>query len=251
MRRTIIVARAGVPTGRRFPADSPVADFDNILWRSLSGSQRHLSVGTDRIRRYAPGFSGLIGFDDPRQPDWPALAPYCAPGEPLYCVGWSGPEPEGWAVNAQQTIVKMLWDGRLPDEDGGGEAAPAFTPLGPGDVAQAMALAALTRPGPFGPRTPELGDYLGCFEQGRLIAMAGERLWAGRYREVSAVCTHPDHQGRGLARRLTLAVLRRQLARSQQPFLHVMADNLAACGLYARMGFREVESDVVRVVARR
>jgi len=228
----------------------PAADFDNILWRSLSGTQRDLTVGTDRIRRFAPGYSGLIGFDDPARPDWAGLQPFCAPGEPLYCVGWDGPTPAGWSVDAQTTIVKMIWDGALPSDEAADDAA-GLLPLRPGDLAQAMALAALTKPGPFGPRTPELGDYLGCFEGERLVAMAGERLWSGRYREVSAICTHPDRQGRGLARRLTRAILRRQLARGQQPFLHVMAENGSARALYTRMGFREVESGVVRVVARR
>jgi predicted GNAT family acetyltransferase len=123
-------------------------------------------------------------------------------------------------------------------------------PLDPGHAAQALELAELTRPGPFGPRTIELGDYLGVFDGERLIAMAGERMQAGRLREISGVCTRPEQQGRGLARRLMLELVRRQLQRGELPFLHVMRHNAAARGLYARMGFRDHQEVVVRVLAR-
>ena len=89
-----------------------------------------------------------------------------------------------------------------------------------------LALALLTKPGPFGPRTIELGEYFGYFDDGdRLIAMAGERMAAAGLHEISGVCTHPEHQGRGLARRLMLKLIRRQLLRGETPFLHVMRAN--------------------------
>ena len=120
-----------------------------------------------------------------------------------------------------------------------------------GTRAQALELAALTRPGPFGPRTIELGEYFGCFEGERLVAMAGERMHAGTLREISGVCTHPDFQGRGLARRLMAKLVRRQMQRGETPFLHVMRGNARARRLYARMGFRARRESVVRVIARR
>jgi predicted GNAT family acetyltransferase len=106
----------------------------------------------------------------------------------------------------------------------------------------------LTNPGPFGLRTIELGEYFGVFEGERLVAMAGERLHAGKYREVSGVCTHPDQQGRGLARRLSLKIVRLQLLRGQSPFLHVISSNTTAHALYEKLGFRDYRETVVRVV---
>jgi predicted GNAT family acetyltransferase len=131
------------------------------------------------------------------------------------------------------------------------DEAPDARRLGPEHASQALDLAALTRPGPFGPRTIELGEYFGVFEGSRLVAMAGERMHAGSFREISGVCTHPDFQGRGFARRLMTRLLRRQMQRHETPFLHVMRDNEAAHRLYERMGFRIHRETVVRVIARR
>jgi GNAT superfamily N-acetyltransferase len=220
--------------------------LDNIFWNTLSGQHAHLSSGTDRARRYASGFSPIVGFPDPLQPDFAALAPFCEPGERFYCDAWSGPAPEGWRIEAESTMYRMVWDGVLPARD----EAPDAIPLGPQHAAQALELALLTRPGPFGLRTIELGDYFGYFDDARLVAMAGERMAAPGLREISGVCTHPDHQGRGYARRLMLKLIRRQLLRGETPFLHVMRANEAAHGLYLRMGFRDYLETVVRVVSR-
>jgi predicted GNAT family acetyltransferase len=106
------------------------------------------------------------------------------------------------------------------------------------------------RPGPFAERTIELGDYFGVFDGERLVAMGGERMHAANLREVSGVCTYPEYQGRGLARRLVAKVVRLQLARGQLPFLHVMCDNEGARRLYRQMGFREHQVLPIRVVVR-
>jgi len=219
--------------------------LDNISWHSLTGAQAQHSVGTATARRYAPGFSPIVAFADPEQPDFAALAPYCRAGEHFYCSGWSGPAPAGWRIEAETTLIKMVWEAPTPPADEGFAAAR----LGPGHVPQMLDLVALTQPGPFGPRTIELGDYFGCFEGPRLVAMAGERMHAGRLREVSGVCTQPEFQGRGLARRLMHLLLRRELARGETPFLHVMRDNRPAHDLYERMGFRDHQASVVRVLS--
>ena len=143
-------------------------------------------------------------------------------------------------------MFKMVWEAPLPAED----EAPDAVLLRPEHFEQALELARLTNPGPFGIRTPELGEYFGFFEGGKLIAMAGERMCAGDLHEVSGICTHPAHQGRGLARKLTLKLVRRQMLRGKTTFLHVMSHNQAARGLYEKMGFRNYRETVVRVATR-
>lgn len=144
-------------------------------------------------------------------------------------------------------MFKMVWDGRSPTQD----EAPDAVPLTTTHAAQAVALATLTNPGPFDTRTIELGEYFGYFHDGRLIAMAGERMAAGPFHEISGICTHPDFQGRGFARRLTNKLILRQLNREETPFLHVMSANTTARALYERMGFRNYRETVVRVISLR
>jgi ribosomal protein S18 acetylase RimI-like enzyme len=219
--------------------------LDNVMWRCLSGPHARFAVGDGDARRYAPGFSPILGFADPERPDFGGLARHCQAGERFYCDIWSGPPPPGWTIEKQSTMFKMVWEGGVPEA-----GAPDAVPLRPEHTPQAVALAVLTNPGPFGPRTPELGEHLGYFEGGRLLAMAGERLQAGALHEVSAVCTHPDARGRGFATRLTLELVRRQRLRGETPFLHVMSQNAGARALYERLGFRPYRETTVRVVAR-
>ena len=219
--------------------------LDNIVWHTLAGPHAKYAAGTRGARRYAAGFSPIIGFADAERPDFNALAPYCQPGEHFYCDGWSGAVPAGWRIDAESTMFKMVWEAAMPAAD----EAPEAVRLGLEHASQALELATLTHPGPFGLRTIELGEYFGCFEDQRLVAMAGERMQAGTLREISGVCTHPDFQGRGLARRLTIKLIRRQLQRGELPFLHVMRDNTGARRLYERMGFRNYRESAVRVVA--
>lgn len=219
--------------------------LDNIVWNALAGPQARFAEGSGAARRYARGFSPIVGFADQARPDFDALARHCDPGEHFYCDGWSGPAPDGWHVEAETTMFKMVWEAPRPESD----AAPDAVRLRPEHYPQALDLATLTKPGPFGPRTPELGEYFGVFEGDRLVAMAGERMQAGSLREISGVCAHPDFQGRGLARRLMEKLVLRQMRRGETPFLHVMSANANARRLYARMGFRDYREAVVRVVA--
>lgn len=218
--------------------------LENIVWHTLSGPQAHFASGAGRSRRYAPGFSPIVGFEDPAEPDFAALEPYCEPGEQFYTDGVTTPPPPGWTLVGEKSMHKMLWEGAMPERD----LAPDAIPFDSRHAAPALELATLTRPGPFGIRTIELGEYFGYFHDGRLVAMAGERMCAGTLREVSGVCTHPDAQGRGYARRLMSKLILRQMQRGETPFLHVMTDNPGALGLYQRMGFRIRHTSVVRVM---
>jgi len=217
-----------------------------VFWHGLTGAQARFAVGRGGARRYAPGFSPIVAFADPAAPDFASLAPYCEPGELVYVEGVSAPFPAHWRIEVETSMYRMVWRGGAVAADPGFSPAP----LGGEHVAQAVALATLTRPGPFGPRTLELGEYFGVFDGGHLVAMAGERLEVGRFREVSGVCTHPDARGRGLARKLMQHLMAREMARGQTPFLHVIATNAVACALYQAMGFAVDAHTPVRVAAR-
>jgi len=245
-------AGAAPSTGAQAPLLAAMSErekielLDNIAWHSLVGPHARFAAGTADARRYARGFSPIVGFAEAARPNFDALSLYCDLGEHFYCDGWTGTAPRGWRIDAESTMFKMIWAGDAPKTD----AAPDAIRLGSEHAGEALELATLTRPGPFGMRTIELGEYFGYFEGTRLVAMAGERMCAGNLREISGVCAHPDFQGRGMARRLMSKLVRRQLMRDETPFLHVMRDNTVARKLYERLGFRNYRESAVRVIAR-
>ncbi|WP_295642621.1 GNAT family N-acetyltransferase [uncultured Methylibium sp.] len=218
----------------------------NVVWHSLTGPQAGCSMGAATARRYARGFSPIVAFADAARPDFAALAPHCDPGEQVYCAGWSGPVPPGWQLHFEAPMDQMVWDAPVPAADSRGDVVR----LGPQQLAAMLALVAVTHPGPFGERTPELGEYYGVFDGPQLMAMTGERMQAGALREVSAVCTDPAFRGRGLAARLVHHVVRLQLQRGQQPFLQVIHSNAGARRLYEQLGFRHHQQLPLRVVSR-
>ncbi len=220
--------------------------LDNVVWHALTGPQAHCAAGRGRARRFAPGFSRILGFADPAAPDFSELDGCSEAGEQFYCLHWAGPVPAGWRLESEGLLRQMVRrEADPPPYDGLG-----LESLGAAQVERAMALAELTHPGPFGPRTIELGDYFGVFDGPRLLAMAGERMQAGRYREISGVCTHPQARGLGLARRLVSHLVARQRLRGQVSFLHVMDGNESAIRLYESLGFETRQAGAVRVLTR-
>lgn len=150
--------------------------------------------------------------------------------------------PAGVALSKSTAGVQMV----ARAINAGGKSFP-IEPLGEADAAEMLALALLTKPGPYRAATHTLGRFLGVRENGRLIAMAGERLQMDGFVEVSAVCTHPDFQGRGLAGALMRAVGARILSEGDTPFLHAYAANTGAIALYRKLGF-EHRADVTHAM---
>lgn len=140
----------------------------------------------------------------------------------------------------------MVAEGLTPAETSG----LAIAPLTEADAPQMLALATLTRPGPFFARTHKLGDFVGVKQEGRLVAMAGERMKPTGFTEVSGVCTDPDHRGLGYAGALMRVVAARILERGETPFLHTYASNTGAIGLYQSLGFALRREMTMTVLAR-
>ncbi|MEU9145686.1 GNAT family N-acetyltransferase [Streptomyces sp. NPDC048349] len=207
--------------------------LDNPVWSALTGPHRgfaeHGPAGL--AARYAGDASPFAALADPADPRaWADLAALAGPGEGVWVTGLLTPPP-GWETVA--TVPGVQLDGRAVRAEG----APEAVPLGPADVPEMLELVGLTKPGPFLDRTVELGTYLGIRHGGRLVAMAGERMRPAGWSEISAVCTHPDHRGRGLAGLLIRAVAAAVRERGDSPFLHAAAENTGALRLYASMGF--------------
>jgi ribosomal protein S18 acetylase RimI-like enzyme len=210
------------------------AELDNPVWHTLSGPHRRFAETGDDTRWYPSTIAPFVAV--PASDALPDLNGAAARGlrEPAYFVGvLPNSLPGGWRVASRSEILQMFpapEDLAKPDEDG-------IRELGLADRPSMLALARIAFPDFFRERTADLGLYLGIFEGAVLVAMAGERMAFDGLQEISGVCTHPDFVGRGSARRLTRALMRRHRQRGVASFLHVSEGNAAARRLYESMGF--------------
>lgn len=220
--------------------------LDRPVWHALTGRQAAFALGEGPVRRFAPQYGPLTGTLDASPASLEALTrlPIDEAGLWLLSTDSVAPPP-GLTVSVEAVCAQMVAE-RMT----GGGADIAFQPLGEADAAEMLALATLTRPGPFSTETWRLGSFIGVRRDGALIAMAGERMRPVGYTEVSGVCTHPDHRGRGLAAGLMRVVMGRILARGETPFLHSYASNTAAIGLYETLGFRRRRDLTATVLTR-
>lgn len=222
--------------------------LDNLPWFALSGRQSTFAEGPGpalRFRRSVSLFCGAEQLDEAR---WQALAEMAGPGRAIVLFQATvGDVPESFIELGRVPTYQMVADG-LPtlEVDASGFE---IVRLGPDDAREMIDLVALTEPGPFFPETYQLGTYLGVREEGRLIAMAGERLQTHEASEISAVCTHPDARRRGLAAILTSAMMDEIRERDQLPLLHVAETNTPAIKVYEQLGFR-VRCDITGLAAR-
>lgn len=222
--------------------------LDHPVWHSLATRHRAFSEGGDLAKRYQPAVNLFAAARDDAPEAGAALTALIEPGESAFLLQTGEIQlPEGLAATKRAPGVQMVLE-TLPEPVQSDEEIIA---LGEADAPDMLALATLTEPGPFLPLTHRMGRFLGVRIDGRLAAMAGERLTFPGFREVSGVCVHPDFRGRGLARALSIAVTRRIAAEGDQPFLHAWASNEAAITLYRALGFRLRSAVDVAVVARR
>jgi ribosomal protein S18 acetylase RimI-like enzyme len=127
---------------------------------------------------------------------------------------------------------------------------PEAVVLGRADLPQILALVERTAPGPFLPRTIELGTHLGIRRGGVLVAMAGERRHPPGWTEIGGVCTEAAHRGQGLATRLIRALAARIGERGEAPFLHAPAASANAVSSYEAIGFEVRRSSDFAVLSR-
>jgi ribosomal protein S18 acetylase RimI-like enzyme len=209
--------------------------LDNPIWHSLITNHRSLSVGGELAKRYPVNVADFAGFPNDAKPNWTELAKLMSVGESIFVPNVPLPEASGFVSQFasdtafQQYVYRATTIHSPPDHD--------IRELNAADVPDMMHLVGMTRPGPFLTGTIEMGRYIGIRVDGRLIAMAGERLHPGRYCEISGVCTDPVFAKRGYATQLVNYLIARILERGERPFLHVASDNTQAIRLYKKMGF--------------
>ncbi len=217
--------------------------LDNPVWHALRALGPAMAVKTPRAARFVPAIAPFFAIDRAHAAAYVELRALIAgAAEARLFRPEREPVPQGWRETFAKPILQMVLPtaASLPSEAG------EVVTLCDSDVPDMLALARRANPGPFAARTHELGRYIGIREEGRLIAMGGERFSLNGHVEISAVATDPDHRGRGHGRRLTITLARGIRAAGAVPFLHVFPNNAATVALYRSLGF--VERRVLIVV---
>jgi predicted GNAT family acetyltransferase len=209
--------------------------LDNPIWNGLISGNKTLAYGSGQVRylkRDVGIFAGLKTNSENDLQELHAMLP-----EKSLVVLFTPDKisiPDNWLVIEDKVILQMVYQSQPLQHR---ETGPLI-PLQDKDIPAMLELTALTQPGPFLPRTIDLGHYEGIYEGDRLVAMAGQRLQPDPYTEISAVCTHPDYTGRGYGAMLVGSQISRITAASRTPFLHLNTDNTSAYNLYEKLGFQ-------------
>ena len=208
--------------------------LDRPIWHALSTRVRHLAVGNERALRFAPDIGPLAAARDDSPESLQDLSDLIAEhGSVVLLQVGDSPLPPRTVAELTAPGVQMVAHKLTPIEP-----ADPVQRLTDADAPEMLALATLTKPGPFNARTHQLGGFWGVRENGKLVAMAGERMKLDGFTEVSGVCTHPEVRGRGYAGLLSRTVATQILNRGETPMLHAYASNAAAIGLDEALGFK-------------
>ena len=208
--------------------------LDNAVWHALTSMHAHLAQGDGLARRYPLHLAPFAAVREQTPEGFAALARALHPEgmAALFITPLEPPLP-GWTHLRTFKVMQMACEKLEPTFE------PEMVELQAQDMPDMLELVRLTEPGPFKEHANELGRFYGVRDNGKLVAMAGERIRLTGFTEISAVCTHPEFQRRGLARGLMHRIAREILARDEMPFLHVAAGNTNAIRAYETLGFKQ------------
>lgn len=218
---------------RELPTTVMASPLDNPVWTSLATRHRAIALGSDVLRRYPRTYAPFLGVARAGVAADALLTSLLGPGETAWIIGATPRVGPTLRLAFSETLAQLVCTTPVPATDG-----PEITTIDAARSADASALTALVYPHYFRERTLELGRYFGIYRDGRLAALAGERMGDPGHVELSAICTHPESVHRGYAHRLITYLTNAALARGQTPFLHVSNGNPHAKGLYAALGYR-------------
>jgi len=206
---------------------------------ALRGTHAHLAQMAGKAFKYPADVAPFGAIEAPTPDAFHDLHSLLQPGETLYLVDTPPPSDPaiapGLAWNRTIPCLQLAYPPETPIF--ATPSGPEIAPLTCADAATMVALTDVAFPGLFRIRTCELGPYYGIRAGGQLVAMCGERMNIGNFRELSGLCTHPDHRGKGYAQQLMTQLMHDHRAAGLRSYLHVSSSNAHAIELYLRMGF--------------
>jgi ribosomal protein S18 acetylase RimI-like enzyme len=160
----------------------------------------------------------------------------------LPAIGLSVRDEHLPALQRHYRIVEAwpMWKMALQAREFKPAATDGAVRLSQTDVPALQALYALGGGDAFSPEEVERGVFYGVWQAGQLIAAAGTHVVSlgGHIAALGNVMTHPDQRGRGLATRVTCAVVGELIDRGVSTIgLSVGRANAAAIRVYEKLGF--------------
>lgn len=209
--------------------------LDNPIYNALKTGNKKLAIGEGQVNIFRRDVAPFSGMENNNENDFAALTAFGPQINPVVIFTPVKLDiPKNWEILRAFEMLQMVYEGIAPANS----STQRITDLDDSHIAQMIELTELTKPGPFLQRTIEFGNYTGIFENGKLVSMLGQRMQPSPYIEISAVCTHPDHLGKGYAGILLNEQIKRVINANGIPFLHVLADNYSAIRVYERVGFK-------------
>ena len=205
--------------------------LDNCAYEALKGRQAEFAIKGEGVLKYRPDVFMFAGLPDTTPESIEKASKLYEKGQFMGLMGFKVDASPYFHMGFEARAYQML-TGKVPDYK-----AMDYVELTKEDTPQIAELIKLTEPGPYAPKVLELGNYIGIKKDGKLVAMVGERIKLDGYTEVSLVCTHPDHRGKGYAKALSGVIIRDIIERGETAFLHVQTKNVAAFKLYEKLGF--------------
>jgi len=227
-------------------SELPEKLFSDPVWHALQSGHRHLALAAGAACRYPADVAPFAAVAAPGAAELRDLHSLLAPKEAVWLFIGHDPDFPELHVEAILSCVQMV----LPPHSSPAAADHESVTLSQEHAGEMVALTDIAFPGFFRIRTCAMGTYYGIRSGDALVAMSGERMLLHGYPEISAVCTHPAHRGRGYAASLVRRLAREHREQDRVSWLHVGADNRHAIELYARLGFEAVRTVTLRRVRR-
>ncbi len=206
--------------------------LDNPAWHALTETHAKFAEGTGELKRYDPGIVLFSGYNLAAKNITAQFDQIYKPGESFFLFDEFPALPANYQIETVVQCMQMVCENPVAQK-----ITEELVPLERKHWDEMYELVSTVFPGYYLPGTPVMGDYFGIFKEGKLVAIAGERLSMDSLTEISAVVTHPDYQGRKYAQQLVSYLDHKNLQAGDIPFLHTGHKNERAIKIYELLGY--------------